>query len=111
MVPKVLAVGAVIVAAAVFGRDPQAQDASRGSALFAESCASCHSIDGRGLNGPNLTMLFSGTSATADDRVFQTIRSGVSGSMPASQASEADIRAIIGHLKTLVPSASVARAV
>jgi outer membrane protein assembly factor BamB len=110
MFRKVFAVGAVIVVAAVFGREPQAQDAGRGATLFAESCASCHGIDGRGLNGPNLTTLFNGTNAATDDRVFQTIRSGVTGIMPASQASDADVRAIVAHLKTLAAPVAGARA-
>ena len=57
---------------------------NQGRSLFGEQCASCHGADGRGLNGPNLTNLF--TSGGRDDRIVQIIRNGVPGSiMPASR--------------------------
>src|SRR5262245_23849517 len=96
----VAAVGALAIAAV------RPQDTGRGAALFAESCASCHGVDGRGLNGPNLTGIW--TAGASDDSVFQKIRQGVAGSMPASRASDADVRAIVAHLKTLAaPAAAV----
>jgi cytochrome c553 len=105
MVPRTLAIGAVAVLAVAAVR---AQDASRGAALFADSCASCHGVDGRGLNGPGLTGIWA--SGATDDAVFQKIRLGVSGSMPPSSASDPDVRAIVAHLKTLAaPAAAVAR--
>ena len=71
-----------------------------GAALYGETCAACHGADAKGLNGPNLTSLW--TSGATDDRVLQTIRNGVPGSiMPPSTAPEAELRAIIAHLKTL----------
>ena len=74
--------------------------ASQGRSLFGEQCAACHGADGRGLNGPNLTNLF--TSGGNDDRVAQIIRNGVPGSiMPASRNSDDEIRAIVGYLKEL----------
>ena len=53
-----------------------------GAALYAARCADCHGADATGVRGPDLTRLW-GTGAT-DERVFQTIRQGVPGSiMPA----------------------------
>ncbi|HEY6213067.1 MAG TPA: PQQ-dependent dehydrogenase, methanol/ethanol family [Vicinamibacterales bacterium] len=111
------AVAIVVVAASMRapgGRGPRSNqevgDARRGAALFAESCASCHGVDARGLNGPNLTPLFSAASAAGDERVFQTIRRGVAGSMPASTASDEDVRAIVAHLKRLAAASAGARA-
>jgi alcohol dehydrogenase (cytochrome c) len=76
-----------------------------GAALFAETCAACHGADAKGDNGPNLTTLWA--SGATDDRVFQTIRRGVSGSvMPPSGATDADIRAIVAYLKSLAPPAA-----
>ena len=84
---------------------PRAQDARAGATLFAERCAACHGADARGQNGPNLTTLW--TAGAADDRVFQTIRRGVPGSvMPPSDAPDEEIRSIIAFLKTLAPPAA-----
>jgi alcohol dehydrogenase (cytochrome c) len=84
---------------------PRAQDARTGGTLFAERCAACHGADARGQNGPNLTALW--TAGATDDRVFQTIRRGVPGSvMPPSDAPDDEIRAIIAFLKTLAPPAA-----
>jgi alcohol dehydrogenase (cytochrome c) len=87
----------------------RAQDARQGAALFAERCAACHGADARGQNGPNLTTIW--TSGATDERVFQTIRRGVPGSvMPPSDATDDEIRAIVAFLRTLAspgsPSAS-----
>ena len=74
---------------------------NQGRSLFGEQCASCHGADGRGLNGPNLTNLFT-SSGGSDERVVQIIRNGVPGSiMPASRNSDDEIRAIVGYLKVL----------
>jgi alcohol dehydrogenase (cytochrome c) len=82
---------------------PQAQAARTGSVLFADRCAACHGADARGQNGPNLTTLWA--SGASDDRVLQTIRRGVPGSvMPPSDASDGEIRSIIAYLKTLAVS-------
>ena len=86
---------------------PQAPPARAGAALFAETCASCHGADARGDNGPNLTTLWA--SGTTDERIFETIRRGVPGSvMPSSRASDADIRAIVAYLRSLAPPAAAA---
>ncbi len=71
-----------------------------GAALYAERCADCHGADARGVSGPSLTRLWA--SGFTDDRVFQTIRAGVAGSiMPPSTAPDAEIRALVAYLKTL----------
>ena len=55
--------------------DPAAIQA--GASLFRERCADCHGADAKGVSGPDLTRLW--TTMDADQRVFQTIRSGVPG--------------------------------
>jgi alcohol dehydrogenase (cytochrome c) len=97
----VVSVIAVVAATAALAASARAQGGGRGASLFAESCASCHGIDGRGLNGPSLTGIWA--AGATDDSVFQTIRQGVTGSMPASRASDAEVRAIVAHLRTLAP--------
>jgi len=80
----------------------QAPAVGAGAKLFAETCAACHGSDAKGLNGPDLTALWA--KGVSDERVFQTIRTGVAGTaMPRSTASDDDIRSIIAHLKTLAP--------
>jgi alcohol dehydrogenase (cytochrome c) len=82
----------------------QAPAVGAGARLYAETCASCHGADAKGLNGPNLTALW--TSGVSDERVFQTIRAGVAGTaMPRSTATDDEIRSVITHLKTLAPDA------
>jgi len=71
-----------------------------GRALFANRCAECHGADARGLNGPDLTVLWS--RPIRDERVFATIRNGVTGSvMPASSAPAQEIWAIVAYLESL----------
>ena len=54
----------------------------------------------RGLNGPNLIALFA--AGRTDERILQTIRYGVPGSiMPPSTATDAELRAILGYIKAL----------
>ena len=86
-----------VLAGAAFPRAAAAQD---GAALYAERCADCHGPDARGVSGPNLTRLWQ--SGFTDDRVFQTIRNGVAGSiMPPTTAPDAQIRALVAYLKGL----------
>jgi putative heme-binding domain-containing protein len=75
----------------------------RGATLFRERCAECHGADAKGERGPNLTGLWTAdVSGTADNRVFETIRAGVPGSiMPPSQAPDDEIRAIVAFLRGL----------
>jgi cytochrome c oxidase cbb3-type subunit 3 len=49
---------------------------ARGADVFAARCASCHTADGRGLIGPNLTDLYQLHGTTRLD-LFTTIRDGV----------------------------------
>lgn len=78
--------------------DPAATRAGR--ALFGNRCAECHGADARGLNGPDLTGLWA--NDTRDERVFQTIRAGVSGSvMPSSSAPDHEVWAIVAYLKSV----------
>jgi alcohol dehydrogenase (cytochrome c) len=94
----------VLIVSGLLSAAPQAQPAP-GAALFAETCAACHGADARGDNGPNLTTLWA--SGATDDRVVETIRRGVPGSvMPPSRASDAEIRAIVAYLKSLAPPAA-----
>lgn len=88
--------------------DPAAIRAGR--ALYGNRCAECHGGDAKGRNGPDLTALW--TRDIRDERVFQTIRSGVTGSvMPSSTAPDQEIWAMVAYLKsvsTVAPFESVA---
>jgi putative heme-binding domain-containing protein len=76
--------------------DPAAIQA--GAALFRERCADCHGADAKGVRGPDLTRLW--TTDGRDERVFQTIRSGVPGSiMPPSPAPDTELWAIVAYLR------------
>jgi len=78
--------------------DPAAIRAGR--ALFGNRCAECHGADAKGMNGPDLTVLWA--REIRDERVFQTIRSGVSGSvMPASSAPDQEVWALVAYLKSV----------
>jgi len=78
--------------------DPAAIRAGR--ALFGNRCAECHGGDAKGRNGPDLTLLWS--RDIRDERVFQTIRTGVSGSvMPSSTAPDQEIWAMVAYLKSV----------
>ena len=101
MIPRTLAAGTLTLAAAgLLASAPRAQDVRRGAALFAETCAACHGADAKGDNGPNLTALWA--AGATDDRVTQTIRGGIAGTvMPPSAATDEEIRAIVAYLRTL----------
>ncbi|HSH75126.1 MAG TPA: c-type cytochrome [Longimicrobiales bacterium] len=97
-----LAVAAPAAATAQGGNpydgDPAAIRA--GGALFGNRCAECHGADAKGMNGPDLTVLWA--TDTRDERVFQTIRTGVSGSvMPSSSAPDQELWAIVAYLKSV----------
>jgi len=78
--------------------DPAAIRAGR--ALFGNRCAECHGADAKGMNGPDLTVLWA--REIRDERVFQTIRSGVLGSvMPSSAAPDQEIWAVVAYLKSV----------
>jgi cytochrome c oxidase cbb3-type subunit 3 len=76
---------------------------AHGAEIFATRCASCHTADGRGLIGPNLTDLFQIHGSTRMD-MFTTIKNGVSGTaMPAwgEQMAPADVVAVATFATTL----------
>jgi alcohol dehydrogenase (cytochrome c) len=102
----------IVVAATLCVRAWQPQDpmVARGAAVYAERCAVCHGADARGVNGPSLINL--NAAGKTDERIFQTIRRGVPGSvMPPSDAPDAEIHAIVAYLKTLpTPGTSAATA-
>ncbi len=71
-----------------------------GGRLFRERCADCHGGDAKGSRGPDLTGLW--IDAAADERAFQTIRTGIPGSiMPSSSAPDDELRAIISYLRSI----------
>lgn len=81
-----------------YDRDPQAIRAGR--ALFENRCAECHGADARGFSGPDLTALWA--EGTSDERVFRTIRTGVSGSiMPSFSAPDQEIWALVAYVKSI----------
>jgi alcohol dehydrogenase (cytochrome c) len=91
----------VFVARLVAAQTPSTEQVTNGRGLFQTRCADCHGIDGKGVHGPDLTVLFTVNSAT-DDRVFQTIRRGVPGTeMPASNAPDVEIREVIAYLHSI----------
>src|SRR5947207_11675288 len=95
----------VLVACAASAQTPAATEVTNGRGLFQTRCADCHGIDAKGVHGPDLTVLFA--NGATDDRVFQTIRRGVAGTeMPASNAPDAEIRAVIAYLHTLSVTAN-----
>jgi alcohol dehydrogenase (cytochrome c) len=106
---RLTAVSAAALLGAIGSMSPMAaQDAPpRGAALFAQRCADCHGADATGAVGPDLTRLWA--AGATDERIFQSIRLGVPGSvMPPTPAPDEDIRAIIAYLKTRVPPRTAA---
>jgi putative heme-binding domain-containing protein len=89
---------AVSAQANPFDGDPMAMRAGR--ALFANRCADCHGADAKGFSGPDLTLLWA--EGTSDERVFQIVRDGVSGSiMPSSTAPDQELWAMVAYVKSL----------
>ena len=81
-------------------RDGDPASIREGQAIYRARCADCHGLDAKGVRGPDLTRLWE--SGAREDRLFQTIRSGVPGSeMPAAVASDDDIWAVLAYLHTL----------
>src|SRR5437762_13511477 len=97
------ALGAVLFIGAVQATNPRDSDPAviqAGGTLFRERCADCHGADAKGVSGPDLTRLW--TTEGSDGRVFQTIRSGVPGSiMPPSSAPDTELWAIIAYLRNI----------
>ncbi len=71
-----------------------------GGALYGARCAQCHGGDAKGITGPDLTLLWA--SGTSDDRVFQVIQRGVSGSiMPSTTLPDQQIWAMVAYVKSI----------
>jgi putative heme-binding domain-containing protein len=63
-------------------------------------CGDCHGLDARGYRGPDLSAAIAG--GVTDERLFQTIRKGVSGTeMPPSNAPDDDVLMIMAYLRDL----------
>ncbi len=72
-----------------------------GGVLFRARCATCHGADAKGIEAPDLTLLWA-LNVTNDALVFQTIREGVSGSiMPSTSAPDTEIWTIVAYLKSI----------
>jgi putative heme-binding domain-containing protein len=101
-----LAGGAGLASGQNGGGNPLAGDANAirtGTSLFQGGCSDCHGIDAKGVLGPDLTTV--GTSGATDQRLFRTIREGVSGTpMPSSRATDEEIWSILAYLRTLSTS-------
>ena len=71
-----------------------------GARLYDARCSTCHGVDAKGVQGPDLTILWA--SGAGDDRLFQTVRRGVAGTeMPANNVSADEIWAILAYLRSL----------
>jgi putative heme-binding domain-containing protein len=81
-------------------RDADPAAVRAGGALFRERCAECHGSDAKGVQGHDLTRLW--TSGATDERVFQTIRAGVPNTlMPSSSAPDEELRSVVRYLRSL----------
>jgi putative heme-binding domain-containing protein len=81
-------------------RDADQAAVRTGGALFRERCAECHGSDAKGVTGHDLTRLW--TSGATDERVLQSIRSGVPNTlMPSSSASDDELRSVVRYLRSL----------
>lgn len=83
---------------------PEAQDVTAsidGAALYAEHCAVCHAVDGKGGIGPDLTGDYK-FGKTASE-IANSIANGRPGGMPAfgTQLSSAEVSALGAHLLNL----------
>ena len=98
----ILSLSAPLSASAQGGNPYDADPAAirAGAALYELRCAECHGADAKGISGPDLTLLWA--AGTTDDRVFQEIQRGVSGSiMRPSSAPDNEIWAVVAYLKRL----------
>jgi putative heme-binding domain-containing protein len=83
-----------------------AESIRSGMTLYRVRCADCHGLDAKGYRGPDLMAALAG--GMSDERVFQTMRKGVSGTeMPPSTAPDDDLLLVIAYLRkigTVAPS-------
>jgi len=76
---------------------------AHGGEIFTARCVSCHTADGHGLIGPNLTDLYQLHGTTRMD-LFTTVKNGVAGTaMPAwgEQMAASDVVAVTAFVATL----------
>ena len=95
----------LLAAGGALAQTPPGDAVAAGRGLFQARCSDCHGIDAKGVHGPDLTVVFA--SGATDDSVFRTIRRGVTGTeMPASNAPDLELRAIVAYLHTLNSAAN-----
>ena len=77
------------------------QTAADGQALFQTRCTTCHGTDGNG--GEHAPSILTALATKGDDEVSAIIREGVPRKgMPAfKQLAGAEVRALIGHMRSL----------
>jgi mono/diheme cytochrome c family protein len=82
----------------VESRNVNDQTVIEGRRIFVKHCVECHGFDARGEEGPDLHDL-----RTGDRLMRQIITGGIKGEMPAygKALNEADVRALVGYLRTL----------
>jgi cytochrome c oxidase cbb3-type subunit III len=75
----------------------------RGGLLFRARCAGCHGLDAHGVSAPDLIAVLA--SGMSDQRLFQTVRRGVSGTeMPSfdeEHTTDTQVWEILAYLRTL----------
>jgi len=70
-----------------------------GMALYRVRCADCHGLDAKGYRGPDLTALL---GDMPDEKLFQTLRKGVTGTeMPGSTAPDDELLLVIAYLRNM----------
>jgi putative heme-binding domain-containing protein len=76
-----------------------------GMSLYRRLCADCHALDATGYRGPDLVAFM---QSSPDERLFQVIRNGVSGTeMPSSNRPDHELLQIIAYLRNLGAGAPV----
>jgi mono/diheme cytochrome c family protein len=87
---------------------PPRGEAARGAALFAQECAGCHGLDGKGFIAPALANPVFQQAAT-DAFISQTIRAGRENTpMPAfgrAGVSESQIGDLLAYIRKWQPQA------
>ena len=75
-----------------------------GMALYRVRCADCHGLDAKGYRGPDLTALL---GDMPDEKLFQTLRKGVTGTeMPGSTAPDDELLLVIAYLRNMNAAAA-----
>jgi cytochrome c oxidase cbb3-type subunit I/II len=92
--------------------DDLREEVSRGGAVFAANCASCHGPDGRGDGKASASLLPKPANLSAarysDERLSSVLWNGVaSSSMPPwRQLPAEDLRALVAYMQSLYPSSA-----